>query len=565
MGLNAQRVQMAGRLVLSALLVGTLVGFAGCDGSSSTSRKVSSSLFLAPVPDNNNVGGSTNTLVTQDDFLQANSPDALPADLADETIEAAVLENLSPFEILIRDTRSNTVFGLDIGPDFDDPECSHTLNDANGDGEPDCERVIMHYNQDGLAEALRSSQAILSPEVKPIRLANGWILAFEVTTRSIVAFRRIEPQLVAVPGGGELEIPYRSSRTSLSRNFGQGNGLLVSEVLTVDDLEDATGSEAVARFYEIEPNKVMLFFNGLGAIHLLEVTEEEELLDYNLELEDPQERDVFPTPLLKGSVKLFPRLTLDGPLNDAPFLTYQEIAVFTGDANLDLNDFDPVTIPSDQSALLFDANSFTFVRVLAARNGFDPGTGQPSDEITGAIVNPAVTAANLLAVIGGLPSDEMRMGDRFFNPDSGATELLVMEEETNNVIAYDYNAPISDNVGVFVEQAAIVAPRAQDGSTSTGLTTSAEPELIFSRDDVQDNRLAFDGGLGRLLSVSLSSSLLVVVLSRADLIAATGQSVADLTLVQPLNDNQVRAFDAFSASLLDIRLLYRALPVSQSN
>ena len=532
----------------------------GCSNGSNTSRTISSGLFVAPVADESGGREATSQLVNQLDFLQANSPDALPADLLDENIEANVLARLSGTELLISDTRSNSVFSLDVSPNFSDPNCLQNAEDFDGDGAPDCERVKMHFNRDGLAESLRAQQALISPEVDPIQLKSGWVLAFEVTTRSIVAFNKVPSRTVAIPGGGSVDVEYRTWDDSQNLNFGRGNGVVVSEVVTMNDLDDSVGSEAVARFYEIEDNKVLVFFNGVGAIHLLELEEVDETRDYDLQNDDPDDRDVFPVALLRGQIRLFPRATFDGFVFDQPFLSFQQIGALTGDINLSLNDFAPVTIPTDDSVLIFDTNSANFLRV-GVRRGVDPVTGA-AGTILGGSVTTAVLASRLLAELQTLPGDELRMNEAFFGPEG--TEILIMEEESNNVVAYDYTKPITNNVSIFVDQANIVAPRAQDGSNVTGIATATEPELLFSTADVRENRLTFDRGLDRLLSVSYPSSLLVIVLTRADLISATREAVADLTFVEPLNDREVRAFDSASASLLHIRLDYRALPVEQS-
>ena len=536
-----------------------LLALVGCNGSN-TSRSVSSSLFVAPIADESGAGRATTQLVNQFDFLQANSPEALAADLRDENVEANLLARLDDDEVLINDTRSNSVFSLNVGTGFEDPNCRQNPDDLDGDGEPECERVKMHFNRDGLAESLRAQQALISSEVDPIQLSNGWVLAFEVTTRSIVAFHKVPSRTVAVPGGGSVEVEYRSWKTSRNLNFGRGNGVLVAEVVTMNDLDEAVGSEAVARFYEIEPNKVLVFFNGVGAVHLLELEEVEEMRDFDLQIDDPEDRDVFPVSLLQGQIRLFPRSTFDGVVFDLPFLSFQQLGALTGDINLQLNGFAPVTIPTDGSALLFDSNSASFLRVLI-RRGLDPATGE-TDAILGAAVTNAVLSSLLLLELQTLPGDQLRMNDAFFGPSG--TEVLIMEEESNNVVAYDFTKPLSDNVRIFVDQSSIVSPRAQDGSNVGGIATGSEPELLFSTADVRDNRLTFDRGLDQLLSVSYLSSQLVIVLTRGDLISTTSEAVVDLTLVEPLSDLEVRAFDSASASLLNIRLDYRALPVDQS-
>ncbi len=66
-------------------------------------------------------------------------------------------------------------------------------------------------------------------------------------------------------------------------NFGQGNGLVLSEVIRGERLRDAVGVNVITRMFEIEPNKVLLFFGQtLPVIHLLEISEARELRDWDL-------------------------------------------------------------------------------------------------------------------------------------------------------------------------------------------------------------------------------------------------------------------------------------------
>jgi hypothetical protein len=561
MGLIVERIPW--RMGLVCLLLGPAIPV-GCSDSSK-GGKVSSSMFLAPVGDTEAAdGGATKTLATQTDFLRALDPTAAPGDLDDETTDSSVISPLDEEEILINERRSGAIFRLDLGTDFADPDCVNTLDDRNLDLQPDCERVRLSYTNEGFTEAVRSQgRAFLASDVEAIQLRSGWVLAFEFATKTIIAFKELPPREISFGEAGSILLPYRSTRNPDNLNFGRGNGVVISEVLGQTELREKTGGVTVQRFFEIEENKVLVFFSTIPAIHLLELREEEEPVDYDLQFNPEDERDVFPTPLLRGEIKLFPNVTVEGVI-DEPFLTYADLATFTGSVDLQITEFPPVTIPSNGGALIFDQTSSSFL-LVGTLHRIDPMTGKPTDEVIGSVARIAVSSSTvrdtLAAFLGpGAADDPLRMRGSFFNPATRATEVLIMEEETNNIVAYDYEAPLGDNLRIYVPQSAVVAPRTPDGGTQSEIS-GIDPELFFSTGDVRDNRLTFDDGLDRMLGMSYSAGQLIIVLGRLDLVAETGQTVVDLTYLQPLDENRVRGFDAASSSLLAIRLTYKTVPV----
>ena len=546
--------------VCAGLLLG-LPGVLSSCNSNSKGNKVSSSLFLTPVPDSRgSPQEAVRILATGDDFIEVNDPDRPPGggNEEDDTTETSVLGSLDDDTILIFESRSGSMFSADIGRDFDNPDCLHDATDGDGDGVPDCERIKLHYNAEGLNEELRSPQSDLSSDVSAIRLQSGWVLAFERSSASIVAFRNEPPRLVPNPIGDPIVLPYRSTRDPSNLNFGRGNGVILSEVLSGSQLEAQTDTITLARFFEIEPNKVLLFFNTGASIHLLELSEVDADVDFDLDIDDPQGRDIQSVKLLQGEIKLFPSGSLGG--GQKAFLTYSEIAAVTGNIDVQANGFPPVLIPSDGSALLFDASSNLFLRVRAVH------AAGPATPIIGSSVRPGSTLAKLLMVLGGSfrPEDQvLAMNSSFPNPDSRRSEILIMEETTNNILGYDFEEPVDSNLRVFVTQASIIDRRNIAGQPG-GIPDTREPELVFASDDIDDNRLSFDGGRDQLLSVSSRSGLVVVTVDTLDLLDITNQPASDLTYIQPLDDTTVRALDSVSGFLLSLRLKYVAIPVRVS-
>ncbi len=86
--------------------------------------------------------------------------------------------------------------------------------------------------------------------------------------------------------------------------------------------------------------------------------------------------------------------------------------------------------------------------------------------------------------------------------------------------------------------------------------------LRFATRDVTSNRLVFDRGADRILSVSYSSSNVAVVARRTDIITATRDALAEILLTHPLDENNIRLFDAQSVSLLEMKIDYALFPRS---
>ena len=70
--------------------------------------------------------------------------------------------------------------------------------------------------------------------------------------------------------GDTVPLAYRATNNPDNANFGRGNGVVLSVIASGEELRDAVGDDVVTRIFEIEPNKIIVLFASLPAIHLLE-------------------------------------------------------------------------------------------------------------------------------------------------------------------------------------------------------------------------------------------------------------------------------------------------------
>ncbi len=361
MGIESVRAGKLARFSVALLAIATLLG--ACDNNDSN-KTISSGGFLAPFDDGLRV------LVDKIDILGPINPTLLTSEVRQKQANPVFMQILTDDKFLIYESQSRAIESISFCPTADD--C------LDGSIEP----VILHYNSNGLSEAQRAPQASISEVVSSIRLANGWVLSYDANTRSILGFHDQEPVDVIDDAGNPVVLGYREPPRDLfgrvnvdDENFGQGAGLVLSEVITGEGLKSAVGVNVITRMFEIEPNKVLIFFGqSLAAIHLLEITEVQELRDWDLETPAQPGNpgyDELQTDILKGKILCFP----DDP-NDPfcpairAFLPYRTISEgVTQNAIVRIDEMRPVIIPQDPpGALLYDAQTFNFMKVVVAKN-----------------------------------------------------------------------------------------------------------------------------------------------------------------------------------------------------
>lgn len=552
MGIESVR---AGKLASAVALLSIAALFSACDNNDSQ-RSVSAGGFLAPFPD-----PGLGVLLDKVDILGPIDPTLLTSQVRDRQANPVFMELLSEERFLFYESQSRAIESVDLCPDPD-----------NCRGNVDPPPVVLHYDSNGLSEAQSAPQASISETVASVRLASGWILSYDANTRSILGFRAQEPVEVIDDSGNLVELGYRVPPRDLAgrvisdnANFGQGSGLVLTEVITGEELLDEVKVNFITRMFEIEPNRVLLFFGqSLPEIHMLEISEVQELRDWDLETPsvpgDPQ-WDEIQTDIIKGEIVKFPNDPGNpfGPRERA-FLTFRTISEsVTQNTTVRVDEFQPVIIPQDPpGALLYDAQTFNFMKVVVARNvAGDMIGGVPTTVISNLVF------LETLRQSAGItnPDGPFTMGDSLFAPNT--TEIWIMEEETNNMICYDYsvlNAFDLDVMDVCVPSTAFSSAFDPQGS-DPGLG-SGELDLLFATSDVKNNRLVFDRGGDRILSVSYTSSNVAVVARRTDIIQASRDALAEVLLTHPVDAQNVRLFDAQSVSLLEMPIDYAIFPRS---
>ncbi len=542
----------ASRLVAFGIAAAACLGVSSCDNNESSS-KVAPELFVAPVAEPASSQG-LRVLLDKFDILAPIDPSLLRSEVLSRQADLRVLAELPDNDLLLYEGQSRSVLTMS--------QC------LSGCGP---EPVRLHYSATGLSEAQGSPQSSISTSVDPVLLRNGWVLAFDSNTRNIVAFKKAPTAAVTNDNGVPIDLPFRRASNQISANFGQGNGLFMSIVISGEQLDADLAANVITRMFEIEDNKVVVLFATLPSMHILDLREEMVTVDYDLDITSPSDFDRVEVPQLRGRIELFPRDPSNPTsVRDQPFLSFRTISERVTDSQLvNVSDFAPVTLPDDGSALFFDTETFTFFRVRAIKQ-FDPSSG--TEVITGGFPVLAVSNLTLFETLresAGLTSTSgpFTMTRSFFHPTN--TELCVMEEETNNIVCYDYTRPnpvdptvrADRNLRVFVSSNNLALAFDPQGIGGTG----SERELVFATADVRENRLAFDRRQDQLLSISYSSGNVVVTARRADLIQATGGALADLIMLRPLTEENVRMLDAQAVALLEAPLNYEAFPVEFSN
>jgi hypothetical protein len=536
----------------------------------SDSRKVSPKLFIAPFTQPPTASSQGGIIVRADklDFLREIRPDLLDSELEDVPATAFVVGRLSSSDtdqatgkstlsddLLVFESQSRSLLSVNLCPDASRATCG---------------QVRLNYSKAGLDEA-QGGGGVISSDVKPLRLKSGWLLAFDSSSKNILGFREERPRPVSddIDGDGTDEtrlVPYRSpvrangTVNTDSKNFGRGNGLFLSVVISGEELADQLSlptEPVVSRMVEIEENKILLFFTTgtiVRAVHLLEVAEEPVTVDFDLdEPLRPSER--LEVQQLRGQIHLFP---------DA-FLTYRRISeTVTGSQDLQIDVFQPVVIPDPSHddpdpglVLAYDSLSSNFFVIGVGRN--------PAGEILGGTVGNAMRQSDLIDVLqneAGATSVSLplvvRSGFSRVN-EKGKAEVVFYEEKSRTILQYDPKAPIGDNVRVFVDSAALLFRRDPRGKPVTG---QSNPVLDFATDDVNLNRLAFEESLDQLVSISYTSGVVVVVADVDEIGLATNDTLAEINYIEPLDDKNVRAFDQRSTSLVEFKLEYAAFPVN---
>jgi hypothetical protein len=515
------------------LLAIAAVVYSGCETKKKAAR-VSSEQFLAPQKVGNSSQDSMRVLTTKLQLLKAVSPTTLDSELERQEPRAVPIGKSSANWLLLYEPSLGAIVSVNLCP-----ECSNTSRVS---------RVELNYNLQGFEEELLSlvgGDPVLSTSVPAIELTRGafrgWVVAYESTSNSLLAFRRLP----------DFRPFARDDVTS--RNFGRGNGLFLNVLISGAQMRAQLGfaqPRSVARIFELGAGKLLVFFTGLRDVHLLDLRLEEENAVFDLDNPVASER---PTAVIRGTFRTFPNAG-GRPL---AFLPGARTEVVTQNPSIDLasnsNPFTPIIVPADGSGLLFERETSSFLRVR---------------ERPGCEGNPDCEGQVELAVRGSVVQELLRragpfkMTTAFYDPSD--PEILVMDQESVGILAYDYEARtvrLITPAENFIFRRCDAEPRQVFGGEET--------ELTFARNDIRENRLAFDKGRLQIIGINYQTGVVVCVVTRADFTDVTNRQATDVRYIEVLppdfpDRENVRVFDSLSTTLLEVQLEYTRLPVVQA-
>ncbi len=282
---------------------------------------------------------------------------------------------------------------------------------------------------------------------------------------------------------------------------------------------------------------------------------------------------------LKTSWKLRGNFLLFGE-DDSPYLGLDDVRELTGEADVAIDGFQPFVNPTDGSALVFESVSGQFLRVWTL--GFEEADeiGRSEGQGNAAIAIGSEAVAELTGITEG--------GMEFTHAASrgNGSELLLVEERSNTVLAYDYTlgadepnltrlfepgrmadgrfdprAPCDEKEAVEEEEVEeeVIEEEAPAGAGAGEVVDAPDPVLQLSEQDTLGSRLVFDRARGELVAVDYTSGRVVLVARGADLSAVTGVETVDLIHIRNASQEaegaqKVMAWDSASSSLIELRL-----------
>jgi hypothetical protein len=389
-----------------------------------------------------------------------------------------------------------------------------------------------------------------------IKLKSGWILGYEKTTRSLFGVRKdptstteepkIQVQLVLDQNDMENQIfssEWTNARSQITIRS------LVAFASSVAQIKDEAGTVIDT----VDRDDILMISENpeVDAIHHLQVNSSQ--TDGTLEAH-------FIVPEGK------------------PFLDLDDVRRKTSNTKVDLVDFPPVKIPGLDQVLLFDKTQETsaFLILNFASN---------EDETYRTWVDVTVRRNEILTAIeeankGGQPfTGEFSFGSSFLHayadpadkPAGTETTPIVFafDDETNNLIAYDFSVPTgtAGKVKVFTSST-MLTERTDLNFDPTHDGGTFDPVLAFSGDSVVDNKVAFDGGPSELLSFNYLTGQVVVILHKRDITDITDAGLVNVTYMETMDPpgkggkgKDLRIIDFVSGFILAVHLDYVAVPV----
>ena len=561
------RLQAAGLVVFVAMLALT----SGCDtkiGNGVVSTSTFESLALTESVDQQAI----QVLSDKIDLLKSISPTTVEAVLNEQQANSFPLGtlNLAPggfSSVLIFEANLRAICSVDL---CELGTCQLTAP-----------RVQLHYNDVGFEEELEAagvgepfptfSQSV--PSV-PVDVSRGGglggdrgLVSYEPRSRSLVGMRARDVGYRNVSNPNDPDDP----------NFGRGNGLVMSVIISGPEMQSQLGlatQPRITRIFDLGPDpspdsnkhRLLVFFarEVLREVHVLELEAGVRPVRTNLAPGGGNE-NVW---MLNGQFRRF------GPAGDQPFMTLDEIKLLTQEVDVDIGSFQPIKVNTDGSALVFDSESSQFLRLKPLSEedvlnvpGKFPGQG---------VVEVAVQTSVIEGQLGSRGS-AFEFTEAWPHPEN--PEIVLVEERSNTVLAYDYTLPANEDNAYSVINAINMTSNRRDPFGSAGggvLINNEEPVLLKAEEDILSNRLMFDRGRDELISINYETGTVVIVAKRAAFTNLTGVDLADITYIKYTgverpddmegDDMQsVRVWDSSSSSLLKVLLEIVLEPTTSIN
>ena len=428
-------------------------------------------------------------------------------------------------------------------------------------------QVTLHYDDVGFATEMESaganfptlSQTVPSISVSVSRGAglgsDPWVIAYETETRSLVAMRARDVGYRPLEDDTDID----------NANFGRGNGLVLSTVITGAEMQAQLGlgiQPRLTRIFDLGPasgsnkHRLLVFFarEVLQEVHLIELETSQERTQTILGAGGAFE-DVW---MLQGEIKKF------GTNLDEPFVAFSEIKELTQEEDVIIGNFQPTKIYSDGSALVFDEVSTQFIKLtpLSALDALDLGKAAGQGQ-----VSLAVDKSMIDAEIGSRGT--LEFSESWGHPT--LTEIVLVEERSNSLLSYDFTLSAEeDNVRTIVNTIDLTSNRRDPNPPSGGIVVNTEePILLRAEEDIFENRLMFDRGRDELISINYDTGSVVIVAKRPAFTAMTGGDLTDITYikhtgVEPGDLQSVRVWDSSTSSLLKILLKTKLEPTNRN-
>ncbi len=377
-----------------------------------------------------------------------------------------------------------------------------------------------------------------------IELKNGWLLGFEVNSRSLFAIR-LHPN-----GLGGIIMQQVLNQAEIRDQILPPQGGASARIRSMVEFartDDIAGDITHVFVIPVEPQ--------ITALHHLRIENNAQALDARFVLPD-----------------------------GVGLVEFEQISNVTGNTAVNVRDCPPVVIPGTSQIVLFDRGGSTAATFTSSFLGVDIRRGQ--DLVYRSTVRVLVNRTELTqliqpSIVGGVAyTGDFEIASAFLHPDSllpagdpnRKTLILNFDKVTNNIIGFDYSKSFTapDKVRLVSTSAQITnrTDLNRDPILDVGTFDLA---LAFARNDVLNNRLVNDDGPDEIVSFNFETGQFVVVLHKRDIAAAVDPNSVSapvkIIYIEALDPppggdgKTVRIIDEESSSILAVSLEYLPIPV----